>query len=358
VKHPYKSQGLTAFWDSAISAVNSLELSGLYERKFDIIGCKLAAAGSCFAQHIGQALKKQGLEFLDLEPAPSFLAKELHKPYNYGLYSARYGNIYTSRQLLQLFDRAFNQFVPKDNIWRRGQGFVDPFRPNIEPDPFVNAEELVELRRLHLEKVQELMRQCQIFIFTLGLTETWFSTDDGAAYPVVPGTSLGGDFDSARYRFHNLSYVEIVADLELFRQKLQQINPDCRILLTVSPVPLAATALPRHVLVSTIYSKSVLRAAAGWLAQEYDDVDYFPSYEIIASHPTRGMFFMPDGRSVSKAGVEHVMGHFFKAHGLKPDDGHQPESQPQQNLEEYEQDPVCEELALAAFNALKEENKL
>ena len=40
------------------------------------------------------------------------------------------------------------------------------------------------------------------------------------------------------------------------------MNPKARLVLTVSPVPLAATASGSHVLPATIYSKSVLRAAA------------------------------------------------------------------------------------------------
>ena len=68
------------------------------------------------------------------------------------------------------------------------------------------------------------------------------------------------------------------------------------------------------VAVATIYSKSVLRAAAGQLCDTFDFVDYFPSYEIISSPVMRGMFFNPDGRDVSHHGVSHVMRTFFAAH--------------------------------------------
>ena len=40
-------------------------------------------------------------------------------------------------------------------------------------------------------------------------------------------------------------------------------TPKLRILLTVSPVPLTATAGDDHVLLATTYSKSVLRAGRG-----------------------------------------------------------------------------------------------
>lgn len=76
-------------------------------------------------------------------------------------------------------------------------------------------------------------------------------------------------------------------------------------------MPLAATATDNHVLVATTYSKSVLRSVAGELSEDHADIHYFPSYEIISSHPARGMFFEPDLRNVNPFGVDLVMRHFF-----------------------------------------------
>ena len=56
-----------------------------------------------------------------------------------------------------------------------------------------------------------------------------------------------------------------------------------------------------------------LRAVAGDSAADLADIAYFPSYEIIASHPSRAMFFNPDLRTVNLAGVDYVMRHFFHA---------------------------------------------
>ena len=84
----------------------------------------------------------------------------------------------------------------------------------------------------------------------------------------------------------------------------------------VSPVPLTATATGRHALVATTHSKSVLRAAAGQLADELDHVDYFPSYEIVTGFPYRAAFYAPNLRTVTPDGVAFVMWHFFRA--LRP----------------------------------------
>ena len=87
-----------------------------------------------------------------------------------------------------------------------------------------------------------------------------------------------------------------------------------RFILTVSPVPLTATASGNHVLPATTYSKSVLRAVAGHLAEHRKGVDYFPSFEIITNQAARGTFFEPNLRSVRNDGVDVVMKTFFANH--------------------------------------------
>src|SRR5207344_451486 len=80
-------------------------------------------------------------------------------------------------------------------------------------------------------------------------------------------------------------------------------------------VPLTATATSNHVLVATTYSKSVLRAVAGSLADTYPNTDYFPSYEMIASPWSKGFFYEANMRAVNTGGVAAVMRVFFEQHG-------------------------------------------
>ncbi len=152
-----------------------------------------------------------------------------------------------------------------------------------------------------------------VFIFTLGLTEAWVDKRTGRVFPTAPGT-IAGDFDPGIYEFKNFSYDEIRADFVEFLDLVRARNPDLKIILTVSPVPLTATATDNHVLVATTYSKSVLRAVAGSLADAYPDVDYFPSYEMIASPLSLGFFYEANMRAVNPGGVAAVMVFFFEQH--------------------------------------------
>lgn len=87
-------------------------------------------------------------------------------------------------------------------------------------------------------------------------------------------------------------------------------NKEPRIILTVSPVPLLRTFSNRDIIVANTYSKSVLRAVADELSSKYDDVDYFPSYEMVANSP-REIAWRHDQRHVTKEMVWHIM-HRFK----------------------------------------------
>ncbi|WP_374674995.1 GSCFA domain-containing protein [Ideonella sp.] len=348
--HPYRRQPPQAFWRQSVADRHFLEIEPWYRRKWSIADDRIATAGSCFAQHIGRRLRHSGFRFVDVEPPPAFLPAPRHLDYGYGMYSARYGNVYTSRQLLQLLQQATGEFVPEEFAWRRDGGWVDALRPTIEPEPMASMDEVWALRENHLGAVRRLFETCDLFVFTMGLTETWVSTSDGTAYPLCPGTS-GGRFDASRHAFVNLEYPDVLQDMEAFLARAKSINTKMRFLLTVSPVPLMATATAEHVGLATMHSKSVLRAVAGYLSHSRDDVDYFPSYEIISSPFMRGSFYNPDGRTVVEAGVEHVMRQFFREHPTPSRQAEAADAAPPAaaGAEAAADDVVCDEELLAVF---------
>lgn len=317
--HPYVGLPPKAFWKQAVSDVSALHLSEIYEPRFEITrDTRIAAAGSCFAQHIGRQFKTRGYQFVDVEPAPEILGVEDQHAFGYDLYSARFGNLYSARQLVQLFKRASGELVPVDQVWEERGRLYDPYRPTIEPDGFESLAELETSREHHLSAVSTILSQTDVFVFTFGLTEAWRNIEDGVVYPSCPGT-VHGTFDAERHEFVNFSWPDVMADFEEFITIARGINPAMRFLVTVSPVPLTATASGRHVLAATTASKSILRAVCAELYERYDFLDYFPSYELVASHPMRAMFFDPNLRTVAPRGVAHVMDNFFGAHGPVPD---------------------------------------
>jgi hypothetical protein len=312
-RHPYADLPPHQFWRKAIATVKPEDVDPVVSMPFVVNPTdRVATAGSCFAQHIAARLSRQGFNYLVTETAPAEMPPEEAKAKNYGVFSARYGNIYTTRQLLQLIERVYGRFTPVDSVWAHPDGgFVDPFRPQIEPGGFATIGDLERARSAHFAAVKRIFEQADLFVFTLGLTESWRSKRDGAVFPLAPGVA-GGDFDTDQYEFVNFSAAEVTADLVAFIERLRVVNEKCRILLTVSPVPLIATYDSKHVLVSTTYSKSVLRVAAEEVCAQLDRVHYFPSYEIIVGNFNKGAYFEEDMRSVRTEGVDHVMRLFFR----------------------------------------------
>lgn len=337
MKHPYQNLPENAFWKTAISSRHIGDITHLAQPIALTRNDRVATAGSCFAQYIGNRLAAKGANYLDLEPAPENWSIDTARRHGFGVYSCRYGNIYTVRQLLQLAEEAFGENEPRLEFWEREQRYFDAFRPSVDPQGHATINDVEVLRLAHLNAVRNLFSQLDVLVFTLGLTEGWENRRTGAIYPAAPGT-IAGNLDQDIHGFVNFRYPEIQADLNNFWNLLTRMNPGARMILTVSPVPLTATASGKHVLSASTYSKSVLRAVAEDFSADQENVDYFPSYEIISSTAAAGWFFNPDKRTVNSRGVDLVMEHFFSSLvGFDGDAANDP------LVDDQDLDVVCEE---------------
>lgn len=275
----------------------------------------VVSAGSCFAQHVTRHLEERGRTCVRIETAHPLLAEEVAESFNYGIYAARYGNIYTTRQLLQLWQRATGEFTPAEEYWEDDGVFYDPFRSTIQPGGFASLRELEEDRAQHFAAVVETFSKMDVFIFTLGLTECWTSAEDGAVYPLCPGV-VCGTFVPGHHVRENFSADEVASDLEAFIHLVRKVNPKLRLILTISPQPQMITTEDRHIMVEVGYSKARMRVAAERVCQ-LPNVDYFPAYEI-ATVPGGG-FFTEDRRTVLEWGIARGM-ELFIQHVVELDD--------------------------------------
>jgi hypothetical protein len=310
--HPYQNLPDYCFWRRSIGNISASEVDPVVRAKFKIDReQRVATAGSCFAQHIARHLPRNGFNYFVTEQAHPLVA-HLAGDYSYGVFTARYGNIYTARQLWQTLQRAYGLFDPRDSAWPVSNGRVnDPYRPQIQPNGFASLQELARDRLQHFAAIRRAVEELDVFVFTLGLTEAWFNRADGAVYPLCPGVA-GGVFNELKHGFVNFSVRDVVEDLKQAFDFIVARNSNARFILTVSPVPLIATAENRSVLVSTAYSKSVLRVAAEEIAAAYDQVAYFPSYEIVTGNFSRGGYFGNDLREITEEGVSRVMKLFLR----------------------------------------------
>lgn len=345
--NPYSNRPEKSFWAQAVGRRSMFDIDELWTPRFSLRPKhRVSTYGSCFAQHFGRALAARGMQWVQAEKPPETLSADNRKRFNYGIFSSRTGNIYTTSLLLQWCRWASGEREIPEEIWEKGGRYYDPFRPTVEPDGFEAIDELKASQQATIEAFRRSLTDAEVFVFTLGLTERWLNTA-GYEYPICPGTAVG-TFNPEQHKFDNLGYSATRKALLKAIRIARKMNPKLRFILTVSPVPLTATASDNHVLVATMHSKSILRAVAGSISAKH--VDYFPSYEIINSPAFKGAFFEPNVRSVHQTGVNFVMTSFFNCQEVKfgkrrPARRHRAVNR----NATVEGELVCEEEMLAAF---------
>ncbi len=241
---------------------------------------KVATFGPCFARHLAIALRERGYRWFDAEPAPDIFSPEIKAKYNFGVFSARTGEISTVAALRQWISWAIGTEPPADDIWQEGSRFLDPFRPSIEPNGFAGPDELFASRDSALRSLRRVVEHADYFVFTLSNTTGWIHSSKGHVYSNYPGT-IARNIGSDDYRLKTFSLAEIGTDMTWIVKTISGINPKARFLFTVSAIPPAAAACESLPIVEAPSSKAILRSAARIAADKHALADYFPSYEII-----------------------------------------------------------------------------
>jgi hypothetical protein len=311
--NPYRGLPDARFWRRSVEQVAASELDPVLAAPFRIAPTdKVVTAGSCFAQHIARTLVAHGFHYLVTERADHLPPQE-QEARQYGVFSARFGNVYTARQLRQLLEMALGDVPsPQALVWPREDGrWIDGLRPYVEPEGFADEAQALASRAQMLAGARDMFQGCDVLVFTLGLTEAWQRLGDGVVLPLAPGVASPAA-PMADFGFVNFSHAQVLADMRAFLWLLKAVNPRVRVVLTVSPVPLVATWEPRSVMAATAYSKAVLRSVASELERQFDGVAYFASYEVITAAPNAGRYFAADWRSVTPEGVDHVMRLFMR----------------------------------------------
>lgn len=106
-----------------------------------------------------------------------------------------------------------------------------------------------------------------------------------------------------------VSQKQILSSFDSVYSQLKTYNPDLRIILTVSPV--------RHLketLELNSVSKSILRIAAHSIQKNYDDVSYFPAYELLLDDLRDYRFYGKDMLHPNEIGEEYIWEKFCSSY--------------------------------------------
>ncbi|MEZ4433236.1 MAG: GSCFA domain-containing protein [bacterium] len=187
----------------------------------------------------------------------------------------------------------------------------------MEPEGLDSPDEVARHRAWHLFRVRELLSAADVFIFTLGMTETWADRVTGTVFRPPPASSPGAPTPLRITWCSSGSPMSVTTSTPSATSYCTSPRGQpFRLLLTVSPVPITATASDAHVLVAAWRRRCVLRAAAAELCARHADIDYLPSFDVIANPFNGGVYYQPDRRTITPEGVERALRLFLDAHRL------------------------------------------
>lgn len=261
--------------------------------------------GSCFARNVEHKLIRSGYHVLTSDFS---LDAEYYMGDNDG--SAHRGvlNKYNPHSMATEILRAFGelQSIPDNGFIEVSDGlWLDPQASRIKP----NTLSIISMIRENLNSVSAKIKDASVVFITLGLTETWYDSKTGLSLNQPPNPvhlrTLGD-----RISFKNSNCFDVVENLDQMISSINKSNGgNTKIVITVSPVPMGSTFSGMDVVKANTHSKSTLRAAASIICEKYDNVDYFPSFEMAVNSP-RALAWKEDGAHVKNEMVGFIIDRF------------------------------------------------
>lgn len=235
---------------------------------------------------------------MSLEPALVTCDDELWN-LKYGFFSTRYGIIFNAPSLRQLIERGLGLLELKPFLFCQNDIWHDPYREEV---PFSSPEEYAADLPIFLRALRKMVQEVEVFVISLGVNEVWQFKHDDSYLSRVPWK-----MSPALLKHKVLSVDDNLAQLQQMRDVWIQHNPNIRIIVTVSPVPLLATFRSEqvNVVVANCEAKSVLRVAGQEFANQNDNVTYFPAYEAVM-YGSREQY-REDGRHIHPDAIDRAM---------------------------------------------------
>ncbi len=236
----------------------------------------LLTIGSCFANSMGQRFRD----------------------YKFNILNNPFGTIFNPLSISRLLGDAMEGRLPTEDSYIKHQGlhynylFHSSFRNE-------NLQALEDDLQHALEVCADHLSKSDWLVLTWGSAVVYEKRDEG--YIAANCHKMPQKLFEKRL----LTQSQIVSDFAEVYANLKSHCPNIRILLTVSPV--------RHIkegLELNQVSKSTLRLACHTLSEEYEDVLYFPSYEMMLDDLRDYRFYKQDMIHPSEVAETYIWEHF------------------------------------------------
>lgn len=236
-------------------------------------GESIFTIGSCFARNIEAYLRLKGFEVPCQEftvPTEELWTGTVQVP---GVL-----NKYTPHSMLNEVRFAFGTTDGSEFLVEDKAGWFDT---QLHTNVATSYARALERRQQVRELYADAIRKSRIVIITLGLIETWFDAQNGTYLNETPHPHMLRTHPD-RFFFEVMTVDTARAvTFELIEALKANGREDQKVMLTVSPIPLARTFTGDDVILANTYSKSVLRVVAQEAANRFDWIDYFGSYESV-----------------------------------------------------------------------------
>ncbi|MEK8031056.1 GSCFA domain-containing protein [Ideonella sp. DXS29W] len=273
------------------------------------------ASGSCFAREVEDALVDLGFPVATHCDALFHSAPLMHEGHlNPGARPRAYLNRYNSMSMLDEFRHLLGAAPELEKglltyALDRGSAADLHYTQSLRQ---VDSSTTLQRRQRVREHLGPLVRQCKLFVITLGMAECWYDAAADRYLNNTPGPRVMAAYGD-RLAVHLTRFDQHRQALQDLHALLSSVHgDDFRLVITVSPVPLERTFLAQDVITTNSYSKSMLRAVAQEFACSHANVDYFPSYELV-NYAAPQTAWAWDYRHVTPELVGHIMS-LFKTH--------------------------------------------
>jgi hypothetical protein len=256
--------------------------------------------GSCFARNIEEHFTYRNIKVL---------SQSLKCPASeWGNRPSGLVNKFTTASMQNEFDWISGRPFPDSSFLETPHGWLDlQLVPGQVP---VSHERAVERRSYLIDDYFSRINQADVIVMTLGFIESWFDNRAGIYLNATP-PMREVKRDPGRFQFECTAIEQNQRALNNIHDTLSRIRPNARIIITVSPVPLDVTFTGQDIIVANSHSKAILLCAARAFAAQHDNVDYFPSYEMVVQS-RRESAYRDDMLHVQSQCVSKIIDTFFE----------------------------------------------
>lgn len=241
---------------------------------------KIMLIGSCFSDNIGNKLT--GLKF-----------NVLSNPHGV-LY-----NPYSIQEAIRLAigDREIDDedFVFHDGLWHS----------YLHHSSFSEKEKQTLMEKINLarEKTLDSLQNAKILFITFGTAWIFELRKSGR---IVSNCHKVPAKEFKRFR---LSTCDITDEITILLNRLEQINPDLKVVFTLSPI--------RHLkdgVVENQLSKAILKVAIHELVEMHSQCSYFPSYELVMDDLRDYRFYADDMTHLAQTAIQYIFERFTETY--------------------------------------------